>query len=178
MLSQSRYYYCSERSFLSCKRFLSLTRIKRASCSLFSFCKFLVALSHPGTLVSVIEAVPAYCRQHCLSKVYMHISFSLRIVEDTELHKVIQVSNPSIRPITDKLRLPVSRIILPSVSDGRKFSRAFCSASTCVTSFQVMRLPWVWATLGTSCRDWRCTKRCFRNLDCFLDSVDRVRVEL
>ena len=40
MLSHSR-YYCSEGSILLCKRFLSLTGIKEATCSLFSFCKFL-----------------------------------------------------------------------------------------------------------------------------------------
>ena len=36
---------------------------------LFSpFVNFLIALSLPGTLVSVIEAVPVYCRQHCVGK--------------------------------------------------------------------------------------------------------------
>ena len=50
----------------------------------------------------------------------MHISFSLpvrRIVVDTEMYNVIQVSNTSIRPLTGKLRLPVNLIILPSVPD-------------------------------------------------------------
>ena len=51
---------------------------------------------------------------------YVHISFSLLlrgIVVDTEMYNVIQVSNPSIRPVADKLRLPVNRNILPSTPD-------------------------------------------------------------
>ena len=166
MLGHSR-YSCSDGSIWLCKRFLSLTGIKGASCSLFSFCKFLncsFASGYPG----LCDRGGACLSSSTLRRLRRCIFFSLllrRNVEDTELYNVILVSNPSIRPIH------LSQIDVNTRSP-------FCSASKCITSFEVMQLPWILSTFGTSCRDWRCTKRCFRNLQGFLDSVDRVRVEL
>ena len=55
---------------------------------LFSpFVNFSVALSLPGTLVSVMEAVPVCFRQHCVDKVHANFCVWLllrHIVEDTE----------------------------------------------------------------------------------------------
>ena len=96
---------------------------------------------------------------------YVHLSFSLllrRIVEYTDLYSVIQVSNPSTRPIMGKTEIVCKPQHFAICPDGRKSSLAFCGASKCVTSFVVMQLPWIRSTFGTSCRDWRCTRGAFR----------------
>ena len=50
-------------------RFLSFIGIKSANGSLVTIENFLIALSLPGTLVSVMEVVPVCFRQHCVDKV-------------------------------------------------------------------------------------------------------------
>ena len=50
----------------------------------------------------------------------IYISFSLRLrrsVVDVEVHDVVQVFDPCVRPIMRKLRFPVDLIILASVPD-------------------------------------------------------------
>ena len=73
------------------------------------------------------------------------MSFSLRlrcVVVDVEMHDVVQVPDPCIRPIMSKLGFPVDL--------------TFCSTPQCVSSFVVMLLPRVRTAFTTSCDNLRC----------------------
>ena len=54
---------------------------------------------------------------------------------DINLCNVVQVSHPSIRPTSGKLRLPVGLVILPSIPDWRTFSSTLFVTPWCVFGF-------------------------------------------
>ena len=70
-----------------------------------------IPFSFPGTLVFAIMVLPACFRQDFVNEAGSHIFLSF------EVHDVVQVPDPRVRPIMDKLRLFASRITLPSVPD-------------------------------------------------------------
>ena len=90
VLSNSRW------SILLCKRFLSLTVIKELIILFSPYENFLIALSLPGTLVSVIEVAPVYCRQHCVGKVYAYF-FLVAVAAHRGRYWIVQ-RDPSIEP--------------------------------------------------------------------------------
>ena len=93
---------------------------KRTCSSHFDFCRFenvLFRFPVPWSLPK------RWCLSVSVNTPYMklvHTYISLwlrRVVVDVEMHDVVQVSNPCIRPIVSKLRFPVSLVILPSVPE-------------------------------------------------------------
>ena len=84
-----------------------------------AFVNLRVSFLLPGTLVSAIEVVPICFRQHFVSEADSHM-FSLPgryIAVDVEVHDVVQVPDPCVRPVMSKLRFPVGLIILLFVPD-------------------------------------------------------------
>ena len=91
-----------------------VTWISGTCSSLFDLCRIDISLSLPSTLVFAIDILPVCFPQHFVNEASLRLRC---VVENVEVHDVVQVLDPCIRPIMRKLRFPVDLIILPSVPD-------------------------------------------------------------